>query len=155
MYGTLPELNLPKAPLRIEDDERGPLRVYDVLRRRFVALTPEEWVRQNFVFFLMSERGFPAQLMANEVSLVLNGTARRADTMVYTRSLKPLVVVEYKAPEVSVGQKVFDQIARYNSVIQAPFLIVSNGLHHFCCRYNADGTYTFLRDIPSYDDMLP
>lgn len=154
MNREFPPLNLPKAPLRIDDDGNGSLRVYDVLRRRVVALTPEEWVRQNFVYFLISERGFLPQFMANEVSLSLNGTARRADTMVYTRQLRPLVVVEYKAPEIVVGQKVFDQIARYNSVIQAPYLIVSNGMSHYCCRFTADGAYRFLPDIPTYPEML-
>lgn len=154
MIDGLAELNLPPAALRIESDGRGGLRVYDVLRRRFVALTPEEWVRQNFVHFLIGERAFPPHLMANEVSLTLNGTARRADTMVYTRNLKPLAVVEYKAPDVVVGQKVFDQIARYNSVVRARYLIVSNGLHHYCCRYTDDGTYKFLPSIPEYGGML-
>lgn len=152
MFEMLPELNLPAAPLRIEDDGRDGLRVYDVLRRRFVALTPEEWVRQNFVCFLMAERGFPRHLMANEVSLKLNGTARRADTLVYTRELCPLAVVEYKASSVVIGQKVFDQIARYNSVFKAPYLIVSNGLHHYCCRYTDSG-YSFLPEIPMYGAM--
>lgn len=154
MHDKFPELNLPAAPLKIEGDGRGGFRVFDVLRRRAVALTPEEWVRQNFVYFLISEREFPPQFMANEVALTLNGTSRRADTMVYTRGLRPLVVVEYKAPEITVGQKVFDQIARYNSVMQAPFLIVSNGMHHYCCRYGAEGAYRFLPDIPTYAEML-
>lgn len=154
MHDKFPKLNLPEAPLQIEGDDRGCFRVFDVLRRRAVVLTPEEWVRQNFVYFLISEREFPPQLMANEIALTLNGTARRADTMVYTRALRPLVVVEYKAPEIAITQKVFDQIARYNSVMQAPYLIVSNGMHHYCCRYAPDGTYRFLPDIPKYEEML-
>lgn len=140
--------------MKIEGDDKSGYRVFDVLRRRAVALTPEEWVRQNFVYFLLSEREFPPQLMANEIALTLNGTARRADTMVYTRALRPLVVVEYKAPEIAITQKVFDQIARYNSVMQAPYLIVSNGMHHYCCRYAPGGTYRFLPDIPTYAEML-
>lgn len=150
-----PQLNLPAARLQFRadaDSRRGGMEVYDVLRRRWVALTPEEWVRQNFTHFLIERRAFPAELMANEVALRLNGTMRRADTMVYTRGLRPLAVVEYKAPEVALTQRVFDQIARYNIVMNARFLIVSNGMHHYCCRYGGDG-YVFLPDIPSYGEM--
>ena len=149
-------LNLPPFDVKLRRDEdyrRGGLEIFDRLRQKWVALTPEEWVRQHFVNFLIEYRGFPAHLMANEVALTLNNTARRADTMVFTRTLNHLCVVEYKAPDIEITQKVFDQIARYNSVVEAPFLIVSNGLRHFCCRYNGSG-YDFLRDIPAYADMV-
>lgn len=151
-----PLLNLPPCcDLQIRpdsDSRRAGMEVFDCLRRRWVALTPEEWVRQNFVRFLIQYKGFPPALMANEVALRLNSTSRRADTMVYTRTLRPLAVVEYKAPEVPVTQKVFDQIARYNLALDAPFLIVSNGMRHFCCRYGG-GSYEFLPDIPAYGEM--
>lgn len=150
-----PLLNLPPCELQIRpdsDSRRAGMEVYDCLRRRWVAMTPEEWVRQNFVRFLIQYKGFPPALMANEVALKLNGTGRRADTMVYTRALRPLAVVEYKAPEVPVTQKVFDQIARYNLVLGAAFLVVSNGVRHFCCRYRG-GSYEFLPDIPAYGEM--
>lgn len=153
---TLPQLNLPPidAQLRPDSDSRrGGVEIYDHLRRLWVALTPEEWVRQNFVAFLANERRFPAVLMGNEVALRLNGTVRRCDTVVYTRDLKPLCIVEYKRPDVVISQKVFDQIARYNSVLLAPYLIVSNGLAHYCCRYTKKG-YVFLKTIPLYDEML-
>lgn len=145
-------LNLPPVQLDIRpaaDAVRGDYEVYDRLRRRWVVLTPEEWVRQHFVAFLCNERGYPAALIANEIGIKLNGTLRRCDTVVYSRHLKPLVIVEYKAPTVAVTQKVFDQIARYNSVLCAPYLIVSNGLGHYCCRFGGDG-YAFLPDIPDY-----
>lgn len=153
---TFPTLNLPVAdvPIRRDaDSRRGGNEVYDALRRKWVALTPEEWVRQHFVAFLIAHRGFPPALMGNEVPLTLNGTARRADTMIYTRTLRPLCVVEYKRPDVVLTQKVFDQIARYNSVVEAPYLIVSNGLTHYCIRYGKGG-YVFLRDIPAFGDMI-
>ena len=148
-------LNLPPYDISLRpdaDSRRGGLEVFDNLRGKWVALTPEEYVRQHFVNFLIAHRNFPRHLMANEVALTLNGTARRADTMIYTRTLRPLCVVEYKAPEIALTQKVFDQIARYNIVVGAPFLIVSNGLHHYCCRFT-NGSYTFLRNIPTYDKM--
>ena len=148
------ELNLPPFDYRLERGDDGIGRIYDCLRGKFVALTPEEWVRQHFVNFLAEQRSFPRGLMANEVSLKLNGTSRRCDTLVYSRSGRPLVVVEYKAPNVGVSQAVFDQIARYNSVLGARYLIVSNGLSHYCCRFdNERQGYTFLRDIPQYDAL--
>ena len=152
----LPTLNLPARDFSVRpdgDSRRGGLEIYDCLRRRWVALTPEEWVRQHFTAFLAAERGFPEALMGNEVSLTLNGTSRRCDTVVYDRALHPLCIVEYKAPSVAVTQKVFDQIARYNSVLRAPYLIVSNGLRHFCCRFTGTG-YVFLPDIPHFSRLL-
>ena len=153
----LPELNLPLCGLKMRpdaDSRRGGMEVYDATRRRWVALTPEEWVRQNFVAFLVGSKGYPQPLTANEVSLCLNGLSRRCDTVVYDRALRPLVVVEYKAPSVDITQKVFDQIARYNIVMGAPYLIVSNGLVHYCCRFDG-GSYSFLRQIPAYGDIAP
>lgn len=151
----LQPLNLPQIDARLRpdaDSTRQGLEIYDRLRQRWVALTPEEWVRQHFVAFLEKERGFPEALMGNEVSLSLNGMSRRCDTVVFTRNLKPLCIVEYKAPEVKITQKVFDQIARYNSVMQAMYLIVSNGLQHYCCRLEDDG-YKFLHDIPQFENL--
>ena len=151
-----PVLNLPPLDAKLRRDEdslRDGLEIYDRLRHKWVALTPEEWVRQHFVQFLISEREFPEALMANEVALTLNGTARRCDTLIYTRTLSPLCIVEYKRPDVAITPKVFDQIARYNIVLTAPFLIVSNGLRHYCAQYTGSG-YTFLHDIPSFGAML-
>lgn len=144
-------LNLPAFACRFERGSDGIDRIYDCLRRKFVALTPEEWVRQHFVNYLISALAYPEGLMANEVSLKLNNTARRCDTLIYSRQGKPLMIVEYKAPEVSIAQKVFDQIARYNSVVGAKYLVVSNGLRHYCCRFGCqDGGYEFLKEIPPY-----
>lgn len=147
------ELNLPPADLRITK-EGGKTLIFDTLRRKFVALTPEEWVRQNFVSFLVNHKGFLAGLMNNEVSLIQNGIKRRCDTLVSDKYGNPLVIVEYKAPEINITQKVFDQIVRYNYVFRAKYLIVSNGLNHYCCLINYDeGNYSFLKEIPSYDDL--
>lgn len=148
----LPALALPAADIAVRAADNGP-EVYDALRRKWVALTPEEWVRQNFTAFLVAHRGYPAGLLANEVGLRLNGTLKRCDGLVYDRRLRPLVVMEYKAPHVAITQKVFDQIARYNIVVGAPYLIVSNGMRHYCCRLGSGG-YSFLPDIPRYDEMV-
>ncbi|MDE6276733.1 MAG: type I restriction enzyme HsdR N-terminal domain-containing protein [Muribaculaceae bacterium] len=140
--------------LRRAPDGSGSLLVFDPLRRKWLILTPEEWVRQNFVHYLISAKGYPRELIANEISLHLNGTLRRCDSVVFSRTLRPVAILEYKAPTVAITQKVFDQIARYNIVLEAPCLIVSNGMRHFCCRFDKEkGTYAFLREVPSYEEL--
>lgn len=148
------QLNLPDFNFQVATDAAtGAPTIYDRLRRKHVALTPEEWVRQHFVEYLINCKGYPAGFMANEVSLRLNGTQRRSDTVVFDARRRPVAIVEYKAPEVEITQRVFDQIARYNVVLQARLLIVSNGLRHYCCAYRGDGTYAFLRDVPSFSEL--
>ena len=146
-------LNLPKTDLKIvRKGER--LMVFDALRRRWVALTPEEWVRQHFVRFLQEQRQFPAGAMANEVTVELNGMRKRCDTLVYGRHAEPLMIVEYKAPTVEISQQVFDQICRYNMRLRVRWLIVSNGLQHYCCLIDYDSmTYSFLPDVPCYGEL--
>jgi hypothetical protein len=146
-------LNLPPAPLRLQE-RNGQNTVFDPLRRRHIRLTPEEWVRQHFVHFLIAHKGYPQGLLANEVSLKLNGTTRRCDTVLYDLSAQPRMIVEYKAPTIQLSQRTFDQISRYNIVMRVPYLIVSNGLQHFCCRIDYEqGTYEFLRQIPDYGEL--
>jgi predicted type IV restriction endonuclease len=128
------------------------LEVFDPLRKKWFVLTPEEWVRQHFVHYLLSEYGYSAHRMANEVGLRLNNTLRRCDTVVYDDYMQPLMIVEYKASHIQITQRVFDQIARYNMVLGAKYLIVSNGLNHYCCSI-ADGNVTFMRNIPRYEDI--
>ncbi len=148
------QLNLPKYDAQVRRRPDGSLQIYDRLRRKYVALTPEEWVRQHFVHWLLDEKHYPASLTANEVGLRLNGTLRRCDTVVFGTDGLPAVLVEYKAPEVAVTEKVFAQIARYNLVMGARYLIVSNGLHHYCCRYDhATGSYSYLREVPAWEDV--
>ena len=147
-------LNLPEYPLNIKKGATGQL-IFDRLRKRFVALTPEEWVRQNFVEYLIHEKGYPAALMANEVSISQNGIKRRCDTLVANRHGLPLVVIEYKAPHIGISQHTFDQIVRYNMVLRARWLIVSNGMNHYCCSIDHQkGTYEFKAEIPSYGSLL-
>lgn len=147
------KLNLPDFQFNIKK-EKNDFFIFDDLRRRFVALTPEEWVRQNFVRFLIEYKKFPSALMGNEVSLVQNGIRRRCDTLVSDRHGCPLAIVEYKASTVRLTQAVFDQIVRYNMVLRAKYLIVSNGLEHYCCSidYN-NNSYAFLKTIPDYDEI--
>ena len=145
------KLNLPPAPLHIDSTDAGAPRVLDPLRRRYVALTPEEWVRQHFVYFLIAFKGYPAGLMGNEVPIKLNDTSRRCDTVVHDRQGRPWMIVEYKAASVPLSQAVFEQILRYNIVLKAPYLTVSNGLTTYCCAIDhATGRYRLLEDLPEY-----
>ena len=147
-------LNLPVFDTKITVND-GKRQIFDTLRRCYVALTPEEWVRQHFVHYLISHKGFPQSLMANEVQLKLHGMSRRCDTVVYDRSLRPRVIVEYKAPTVNITQQVFDQICRYNMVLHVDYLIVSNGLAHYCCKIDyAANRHTFLKEIPPYTQIV-
>lgn len=149
----LPTLSMPYSPLRLAKDENGNLKVYDILRKKFVALTPEEFVRQNFVHWLISHYNYPESLMANEVEIHLNDTKKRCDTIVFGRDCKPLIIVEYKAPDVDITQNTFEQIVRYNMELKAKYLIVSNGIRHYCCKIDYPGkTYNFIRLIPEYND---
>lgn len=133
---SLPRLNLPAFDVRLRATSRTSedAEVYDPLRRKWVALTPEEWVRQHFVNMLVTVMGYSPHRIANEIGLRLNNTRRRCDTVVYDNTIRPAVIVEYKAPHIALTQRVFDQIARYNMVLDARFLIVSNGMTHYCCR---------------------
>ena len=153
IFKGLPELNLPPVDLRMKR-EGELVKVFDHLRQRYVALTPEEYVRQHFVNWLMTDRHFPASLMANEVSLNVNGAPRRCDTLIFGRDGRPLVVVEYKAPSVTISQDTFDQIARYNIALNARYLIVSNGMAHYCCVFDpAADTYHFIPEVPDWRDI--
>lgn len=149
-------LNLPTYDIRLHRrNADGAIEVYDELRRIWVMLTPEEWVRQHFTHYLIAHLGYPALRMANEVGLRFNGTQRRCDTVIYDDSLTPMAIVEYKAPSVTVTQNTFDQIVRYNLVLKTPYLFVSNGLRHYCVSVDTDsGAYQFLEGLPRYDDIL-
>ena len=126
-------LNLPPAQLRLQNRD-GATYVFDILRRRYIKVTPEEWVRQHFVHYLIEQKGYPAELLANEISLSLNSTTKRCDTVLYDRQARPQMIIEYKAPHIQLSQRTFDQISRYNIVMRVPYLIVSNGRQHYCCR---------------------
>lgn len=148
-------LNLPPAPLKTKQEGQRTL-VFDPLRRRYVALTPEEWVRQHFTHFLISEKGYPQGCVGNEVPLTVEAMKKRCDTVVYDTHAQPLVIVEYKAPHVQITQKVFDQTWRYNLPLRVPYIIISNGMKHFCCHIDyAKNCCNFLADIPRYEELLP
>jgi len=148
------QLNLPTYPFRIEQQD-GKNLIFDEIRKKLVALTPEEWVRQHFIQYLVGEKQFPASLMAVETGLKINQNQFRADLLVYDRKGQPLFLVEFKAPTVKITQHTFDQITRYNMTFQVPYLIVSNGLNHYCCLVNpAKKSYVFLKEIPEFSQLF-
>ncbi len=149
----MPKQNLENDLLktRIVD---GRQEIFDCLRSKFVAFTPEEIVRQSFVRYLIDTKNYPAGLMANEVPLKQNGRERRCDTVVFDRQGKPLMIVEYKAASVAITQEVFNQIYRYNTVLKVRYLTVFNGKQLYCCRVDYEsGKVQFLKDIPCYGDL--
>lgn len=149
-----PPLNLPSVELHLRMENKI-LKVFDPFRQKYVALTPEEYVRQHFTAWMTEYLGYPASHIGNEVSLSLNNRRRRCDTVVFRSDGSPVVIVEYKAPTVAITQSVFDQIARYNMVLHSRFLIVSNGLRHFCCEMDYEhDSYAFLPQIPKWSPNL-
>jgi len=147
------ELNLPSFDARLKRDGEK-IRIFDTVRKKYVACTPEEWVRQHFIHYLISEKKTPTGLIVLEKQIVYNTMTRRPDILVYDRQSKPVLIVECKAPDVSISQDTFDQIARYNSVIKAPYLVVTNGMKHYCCKMDhGSNSYSFLDDIPDYEKM--
>lgn len=147
-------LNLPPFEIKLRGTKAQP-QIFDILRKKYIALTPEEWVRQHFVHFLVEHKGYPAALMANEIQLKVGEKTLRADSVLYSRELKPRMIIEYKAPHIPITQKVFDQISIYNMLLHVDYLVVSNGLQHYICKmdYN-DKKYLFLEEIPDYKELL-
>ena len=146
------QLNLPDYPIRLSGTQEHP-SIFDILRRKYVALTPEEWVRQHFIHFLINQKNYPATLLANEIKLQVGNKTLRADSVLYDRELRPRMIVEYKAPHIPITQKVFDQISTYN-MLHVDYLVVSNGLQHYCCKMDYDNQkYLFLEDIPDYQNI--
>ena len=147
-------LNLPYANTKIVVRNEKQM-VFDFLRKRFVALTPEEWVRQQFTHFLVEHKGYPAIFIGNAITLTEGRLTHRCDSVVFNKSAEPVMIIEYKAPTVKITQKVFEQICSYNIALHAPYLTVSNGLQSYCCRIDKEAnTYEFLKDIPAYGELL-
>ena len=147
-------LNLPSYNAKLSKKDKK-MYIYDPFRRKNVVLTPEEWVRQHFVNFLVTVKSYPPERIANEVSINVNSTSKRCDTVIYDDYLNPLVIIEYKASEVAITEEVFEQISRYNFALRVPYLIVSNGLTHYCCYMDYTAMKcSFLDDIPDYHSIL-
>lgn len=149
------ELNLPKYNMRISRDRNNNIKIFDSIRKKFVSLTPEEYVRQHFTNWLINYLHYPLGLIANEVKISLNSTIKRCDTIVYSNTGDPMMIIEYKAPHISINQNVFDQIVRYNMVLKTKYLVVSNGMQHYCCIIDYENnSYQFIPHIPTYEELI-
>ena len=147
------QLNLPVYSFRIRGNE-GNEMILDPLRRKYVKLTPEEWVRQNFVQYLITEGKYPPGLIGIEVMFRFNKLKRRVDILVHDRSGKPLLIVECKAPDIRIDEAVFEQIATYNMKYKVPYLIVTNGIHHYACTIDHEAMkFEYLLVIPLYEEL--
>lgn len=144
-------LNLPSYDFKLKSNENKTL-IFDNFRKKYVVLTPEEWVRQHFAQFLVEDKKYPVSLIALEKQLSINGLKKRTDIVIYNTEGLPQIIVECKAPHISIKQDTFDQIARYNLKLNAPYLIVTNGLAHYFCKMDSENqSYVFLKDIPNYE----
>jgi type I site-specific restriction-modification system R (restriction) subunit len=144
------ELNLPVYNFRIKTEGRKKY-IFDLVRKRFVLLTPEEWVRQHFIRYLIEEKKYPESLMAVEKQITLNGKLFRFDLLVYRRNGQPLLIAEFKAPGVKISQDTFDQVVRYNMTLKVERVVVSNGLQHFVCEIDyKQNSYKYLREVPGF-----
>jgi hypothetical protein len=144
------KLNFPSYSFRFKNSENK-LSIFDAIRKKFIILTPEEWVRQHVVQFLLDEKKYPKSLINVEKVLMVNGLRKRYDIVVFNPNGTIFILIECKAPEVKISQGTFDQIARYNMTLEAEFLMVTNGLNHYFCLMDFENEkYEFLRELPNY-----
>lgn len=145
------DLNFPKFDYRFKSTENK-VSIFDIIRKKFVILQPEEWVRQHCVHYLITQRNYPKSLINVEKELIINGLKKRYDIVVFNPDGSIFLMVECKAPKITINQATFDQIARYNLKINALYLMVTNGINHYYCQMDFEKEqYTFLQDIPSYN----
>lgn len=148
------QLNLPEYNFRIKKQDNK-LLIFDSQRKRYVSLTPEEWVRQHFVRFLIETKGYPAALLAIEKQLNMNGMKKRCDAILYNIDGNAVLIIELKAPNVPISQATFDQVAVYNAKLQVNFFMISNGIEHFCCKVNPEtARYEYFPEIPNYNQLF-
>ncbi|MCF6333245.1 MAG: type I restriction enzyme HsdR N-terminal domain-containing protein [Draconibacterium sp.] len=146
------KLNLPEYTFRTKIEE-GKQLIFDSIRKKFVVLTPEEWVRQNFIQYLKNEKKYPETLMAVEKQIIVNGKQRRFDLLVYLRNGQAHLIAEFKAPNVKITQDAFDQVVRYNMALRVERVVVSNGLQHFACEIDyVKNSSSYLPEIPVFSE---
>lgn len=145
----IPQLNLPAADLKLKDDQ-----IWDQLRKKYLKLTPEEWVRQHFISYLISEKKYPAGRMVSEFKVVYNGMNKRCDIAIFDQYNQTEVIVECKAPHIKITEDTFYQIAKYAHVLKAPLLILTNGIEHYSALIDSkDGSVTYLETIPTQEEL--
>ena len=144
------QLNFPSYSFRFKNSENK-VSIFDAIRKKFIILTPEEWVRQHVVQFLMTEKNYPQSLLNVEKVLQVNGLRKRYDIVVYNSDGTIHILIECKAPEVTISQNTFDQIAQYNMTLQSNYLMVTNGMNHYFCQMDFENEkYQFLTELPNY-----
>ena len=144
-------LNLPEYEFRMDSNEAG-ITIWDDFRKKHIVCTPEEWVRQNFLRYLVEAKGFPKGLIALEKLIKVNKKNKRFDALVHDSAGEPMLLIEFKAPDVEITEKTFHQIAAYNSQLQVKYLIMSNGIQHFACQVDENGIQ-FFEEIPEFADL--
>ncbi|MBT8244189.1 MAG: type I restriction enzyme HsdR N-terminal domain-containing protein [Winogradskyella sp.] len=144
------DLNFPKFNYRFKSTENK-VSIFDIIRKKFVVLQPEEWVRQHCIHYLISKKNYPKSLINVEKELTINGLKKRYDIVIFNPNGSIFLIVECKAPKITINQNTFDQIARYNLKLNATYLMVTNGLNHYYCQMDLEEKkYSFLKDIPTY-----
>ncbi len=144
------QLNFPSYSFRFKNSENK-VSIFDAIRKKFIILTPEEWVRQHVVQFLINEKNYPQSLLNVEKVLRVNGLRKRYDIVVYNSDGTIHILIECKAPEITISQNTFDQIAQYNMTLQSNFLMVTNGMNHYFCQMDFENEkYQFLSELPNY-----
>ena len=147
------ELNLPSYPFNVKRDA-DVLQIFDIIRKKWVVLQPEEWVRQHVVWYLIEEKGYPASLIAIEKSLLVNKLQKRFDIVLHNNHGKPLIIVECKAPGIKISEDTLHQALRYNSIIRAPYIFLTNGLEMYYGKLNfTDASFSYIKDIPFYKEI--
>lgn len=151
MLNNLPKLNLPFYIFKTKTVKQS-TQIFDTIRKKFIELTPEEWVRQHFINYLITEKKYPASLFLIEKGIKVKTMNKRTDIIVYSaNSASPHLLVECKAPTIKITQDAFMQAANYNLTQKVTFLIVTNGINHFCCKMNyTDNSFEFIEEIPEY-----
>jgi hypothetical protein len=147
-------LDFPPFSFRIRNSNRGE-EIFDLIRKKFILLTEEEWVRQHCIMHLINDKGYPASLISVEKALKVNNLTKRTDIVIFGRDLKPKMIVECKAPQIIISNDVFNQIARYNMSLNVDYLLVTNGLQHYSCYINHNkNSFSFLEKIPEYQEII-
>ncbi len=151
------KLNFPEYKFTLKGDDSGgqSLKIFDIVRKKYVILSPEEWVRQHMIHFLIHDKKVPLSLTAVEKSVKVNRLHKRFDILVYSKDHLPILLVECKSPEILIDQQVFDQAARYNMTLGAGYFVLSNGLSTYCCKLDVlNSRYDFLEEVPFYDNLI-
>ena len=144
-------LNLPLYNFKFRFDKNRQY-IFDEVRKKYVVNTPEEWVRQNFLKYLVTEKSYPQSLISLEYEIKVNRLSKRCDAVIFNRKGISKMIIEFKAPDIIINQHSFDQIVRYNTKLMVPFLLVSNGLKHFCCKIDYEkNDYSYIKEIPTFD----